>query len=79
MCGAQCGRLGEEWYFLVVPVEEDMTRHRENLGGATLQERNGFFEFWRKEGERWTLRRRPVLNVSILVRNSRVEENVGRL
>jgi hypothetical protein len=37
----------------------------------------GFFEFWRREGERRTLRRRPVLSAS-MVKNSSVEENVGR-
>jgi hypothetical protein len=36
-----------------------------------------FFEFWRREGERRTLRRRPVLSAS-MVKNSSVEENVGR-
>jgi hypothetical protein len=36
-----------------------------------------FFEFWRREGERWTLRRRPVLSAS-MVKDSSVEENVGR-
>jgi hypothetical protein len=77
MRGVQRGRLGEEWYFLVVPVDEDMTRRREDVGGATLRERNVSFEFWRREGERRTLRRRPVLNASI-VKNSSVEENVGR-
>jgi hypothetical protein len=43
MRGVQRGRLGEEWYFLVVPVEEDITRRREDVGGATLRKRNGFF------------------------------------
>jgi hypothetical protein len=44
----QHGRLGEERYFLVV----GMTRRREDVGGATLRERNDFFEFWRREGGR---------------------------
>jgi hypothetical protein len=38
----QHGRLGEERYFLVVPVDEGMTRRREDVGGATLRERNDF-------------------------------------
>ena len=43
MRGVQCGRLGKEWYFLMVPVDEDMTRRRENVRGAALQESNDFF------------------------------------
>ena len=37
MRGVQRGQLGEERYFLVVPVDEDMARRREAVGGATLQ------------------------------------------
>ena len=37
MRGVQDGRFGEEWYFLVVPVDEDLTRRREDVGGATLR------------------------------------------
>jgi hypothetical protein len=37
-----------------------------------------FFEFWRREGERWTLRRRHVLSAGI-EKNSSIEENVGRV
>jgi hypothetical protein len=77
----QRGRLGEERYFLVVPVDEDTTWRREDVGGASLRERNDFFEFWRRErereGERRTLRRCPVLSTS-MVKNSSVEENVDR-
>jgi hypothetical protein len=52
MRGLQCGRLGEERYFWVVLVDEDMTRRTEDVGGATLRERIFFFfEFWRREGE----------------------------
>ena len=76
MRGMQRGRLGEERYFLVVPVDEDMTRRREDVGGATLKERNGFLSFGGEKGRR-TLRRRPVLSASI-VKNSSVEVNVGR-
>jgi hypothetical protein len=34
MRGVQRGRLGEEWHFLVVPVDEDMTRRRDDVGGV---------------------------------------------
>jgi hypothetical protein len=37
MRGVQRGWLGEERYFLVVPVDEDLTRRREDVGGATLR------------------------------------------
>jgi hypothetical protein len=33
------GCLRENPFFLVVPVDEDMTRRREDVGGATVQER----------------------------------------
>ena len=52
MRGVQRERLGEERYLLVILVDEDMTRHKEDVGGATLQERNDFFEFWRRERKR---------------------------
>lgn len=29
----------------MVPVGEDMARHREDVGGATLLERSDFFKF----------------------------------
>jgi hypothetical protein len=46
MRGMQRGWLGEERYFLVVPVDEDMMRRRrEDVGGATLRERNNFLSF----------------------------------
>jgi hypothetical protein len=51
MRGVQRGRLGKEWYFLVVPVDEDMTRSREDVGGATLQKINGFLSFGGERGE----------------------------
>ena len=37
MRGVQRGRLGKEWYFLVVPVDGDLARRKEGVGGATLQ------------------------------------------
>jgi len=37
------GRLREGRYFLVVPVDGDMTRRRGYVGGATVQERNDPF------------------------------------
>lgn len=66
--------------FFVVPVDEDMTRRREDVGGANLRERNDFFSFWRRgrEVKRGTLRMRPVLSGARIVKNSSVEENVGR-
>ena len=46
MRGVQHGRFGEEWYFLVVPVDEDLTRRREDVGGATLRgKKNEFLSF----------------------------------
>jgi hypothetical protein len=48
MRGVECGRLGEERYFLVVPVDEDMTGSREDVGGATLRKRNDFLRFGEK-------------------------------
>jgi hypothetical protein len=48
MRGVQRERLGDERYLLVILVDEDMTRHKEDVGGATLRERNDFFEFWRE-------------------------------
>ena len=36
------GRFGEEQHFLVVPVDEDMARRREDVGSATLREKNDF-------------------------------------
>ena len=64
----------------MIPVDEDMMRRKtrkEDVGGATLRERNDFFcGFWRREGEIRTLKR-PVHSASV-VRNSSVEENVGR-
>lgn len=77
MRGVQRRRLGEERYFLAVPVDEDMTRRREDVGGATLWGKKSFFEFRRREEERRALRRRPVLSAS-MVKNWSVEENVGR-
>ena len=77
MRGVQSGWLGKERNFLVIPVDENMARCGEDVGGATLQINKMIFIsflFWR----RLTLRRRPVLSASI-VRNSIVEENVGRL
>jgi hypothetical protein len=56
MRGVHRGQLREEWYFLVVPVDEDMTRHREDVGGATVRERKGFLSFG--EGERHLASRR---------------------
>jgi hypothetical protein len=35
--------LREEWYFLVVSVNKDMMCHREDVKGATIQERNDPF------------------------------------
>jgi hypothetical protein len=61
----------------VVLVNEDMARRREDVGGATLRERNDIFDFWRRDGERRALRRHPVLSAN-MVKNSSVEENVGR-
>jgi len=61
----------------VVPVDEDMTRCREDVEGTTLQERNGFYELWRREKERQNFRRLPVLSVS-MVKTSSVKENMGR-
>ena len=43
--GMHCRRLGEERYFLVAPVDEDMMRRREDVRGATLREKNGFLKF----------------------------------
>ena len=52
MRDVQHGRLGEGRYLLVVPVDEDMTRGGENIGGATLRERNDFFlSFGGEKGE----------------------------
>jgi hypothetical protein len=50
MRGLQRGRLGEERCFLVVPVDEDMTHRREDVGGATLWERNDFLSFGGEKG-----------------------------
>ena len=75
MCGVQRGRLGEERYFLVVPVDEDTPRCGEDVGDATLQGKNDFLKFG-GEKRRRTLRR-PVLSASI-VKNSGVEENIGK-
>jgi hypothetical protein len=50
MRGVQRGRLGEERYFLVVPVDDYMTRSREIVGGATLRKRNGFLSFGGEKG-----------------------------
>jgi hypothetical protein len=43
-------RLREEQYISVDPVDEDMTRRREDVGGATLCERSGFLGFGGKKG-----------------------------
>jgi hypothetical protein len=75
--GVQRGRLGEEGYLLVVPVDEDMTRRRNDAGGMPPYGEEMVFQFWTREGERRTLRRCPVLSASV-VKNSSVEENVGR-
>jgi hypothetical protein len=77
MRGVQRGWLREERYFLVVPVDEDMTRRRKDVGGATLWGKNDFLSFGGEKGGGRTLRRRPVLSASI-VKNSSVEENMGR-
>jgi hypothetical protein len=79
MRGVQRGRRGEEGYFLVVPVDEDMTRRRNDsdVGGVPPYRKEMGFRVWRREGERWTLRRCPVLSVSV-VKKSSVEENMGR-
>jgi hypothetical protein len=45
MRGVQSGRLGKERYFLVVPVNEDMARCREDVRGATLQGKKMDFRF----------------------------------
>ena len=78
MRNVQRGWFGEERYFLVVPVDEDMARHREDVRGTTLQERNVFFfsVVGENRGGR-TLGRRPVLSAS-MVKHSSVEENLGR-
>ena len=39
MRGVQHGWLREERYLLVVPVDEDMTRRREDVGCTTLREK----------------------------------------
>ena len=52
MRGMQRGWFGKERYFLVVPVDEDMARGREDVGGTTAQERNGFIlVLWERMGE----------------------------
>jgi hypothetical protein len=43
-------RLGEERHNLVVPVDEDMTRRREDVGGATLWKKSDFLGFGGKKG-----------------------------
>ena len=45
MCGMQSGRLGEERNFLVIPVNEDMARRGEDVGGATLQKKVFLFYY----------------------------------
>ena|SRR5712671_555579 len=42
MRGVERWRLGEERYFLVVPVNEDLTRRGENVRSAALNERKIF-------------------------------------
>jgi hypothetical protein len=77
----QNGWFGEEPDPLVVPVDEYLTRHEEDVGSTALKEWKSVWVLKeRKEGEEMglDLRRRPVLNTSI-VRNSSVEENVRRL
>jgi hypothetical protein len=44
-CKPKRRRLGDEQYFLVIPVDEDMTRRRDDVGGATIQERNDLLSF----------------------------------
>ncbi len=51
MRGVQRGRLGEERYFLVVPVNEDMTCRREDVGGTTLRKRNDFGALEERRGD----------------------------
>jgi hypothetical protein len=63
--------------FLVVPTGEDMARRREDVRGATLGERNDSFEFWRRERERRTLRRRPVLSASMVKTRASTRTWVG--
>jgi hypothetical protein len=50
MRSLQRGHIGEERCFLMVPVNEDMTHRREDIGGATLWERNNFLSFGGEKG-----------------------------
>ena len=77
MRNVQRGWFGEERYFLVVPVDEDMARRREDVRGTTLQERNVFYFSVVGENRGGRTLRRPVLSANI-VKNSSVEENVGK-
>jgi hypothetical protein len=76
----QHGWFGEEPDPLVVPVGEYLTRCNGDVGSTTLKEWKSVWVLKeRKYGEEMglALRRRPVLNTSI-VRNTSIEENVGR-
>ena len=42
MHGVHHRRLGKDRYFLVVPVDEDMTCCREDVGGATYRKEKSF-------------------------------------
>ena len=50
MCSVHRGQLRKEWYFLVVPVDEDMMHCRKDVGGATLKEINDFLSFGGEKG-----------------------------
>ena len=43
MCGMQHVWLEEEQYFLVVPVDEDMAHHKEDVGVAPYREKKMIF------------------------------------
>ena len=62
----------------MVPVDEHVARRGKDIGSATLQIKEGILVSKKGEMMGLTLRSRPVLNAS-MVRNSKVEENVGRL